>query len=502
MNGPIGSARRIIESLDDEAAVAIMYRMSSNEIEQLCVSSPVIAHRFCGEEDAPSMFGPSATLYVMLLRRDFGIARRVSDCAATILNARQNVAESMQRLFPASQDRNKEQIARMRSYYKIMYSDLRFPRVLYFEQLAQQRETWSFLGLYYVLTSWRGQTILYLKPTLDVVDQLAIHRTGINGANINTAAFVSDTVIGTHARLLRLTGVWTLLDRGLPIEQRFGLVLHAKADTDKEYYYHRTGDEGVVAFGDFNTLIAARPELADSPERITFLTRTGDMTAVEYSQDNQPDRILSIYFPNQVDEDIDFRFNVDSDYLTAVLEDEEGIFWLIMLYRSTLTDADFRDPPPHNVTRLLQKPSVISVRLGDLSRASSIRIKTVRLDEPGLPFSATVIVAIGDSDSEKMLLFRFVLLDNVPTLASTHLVTVIAGAEIRALGAVGTLVILRTHQSMRIDYYLGEFEYGPLPQGLYSCPDRYLNNFFTGETTRAPLASIAYDLQAIDNILE
>lgn len=121
---------RTLDSLPRLSTIAELSKLDYEDIGALCVASPLFQYVYCGDTVSGSggltelivanRVKRTDELWLMLLRRDFGIARTTAECRSPLPEMRVAIAASMERLFPSSVERNQDpgQIQKLAAVYR------------------------------------------------------------------------------------------------------------------------------------------------------------------------------------------------------------------------------------------------------------------------------------------------------------------------------------------------------------------------------------------------
>lgn len=121
---------RTLDSLPRLSTIAELSKLDYEDIGALCVASPLFQYVYCGDTVSGSggltdlivanRIKRTDEMWLMLLRRDFGIARKAADCRSPLPEMRVAIAASMERLFPSSTERNQDpgQIQKLAAVYR------------------------------------------------------------------------------------------------------------------------------------------------------------------------------------------------------------------------------------------------------------------------------------------------------------------------------------------------------------------------------------------------
>lgn len=157
------------ETLANLPTLEALARLDYSDIARLCRASPLFEYRYCGNVGAAgneqlneyivtARVAQTSDMWLMLLRRDFGMSRDAAQCKHPVRFMREAVARSMRTYFPADpvRDRDAAEIQKMAAVYR----ELRSLRVIPVNGVAEP----AYQGVNVTaLTMYNGVAVLFLS---------------------------------------------------------------------------------------------------------------------------------------------------------------------------------------------------------------------------------------------------------------------------------------------------------------------------------------------------
>lgn len=548
VDAAVRSRFRSFEELGRLPTLAQLSSLDYRDIQALCVASPVFEYVYCGGDrfsgsdelrEAVAYYQLRSTnaMWLMLLRRDFGISYNADECSAPVPELRAIVAGSMEEAFPNAGDNSAVRIRTLARYYQKLHS-ARFGRLELTSAIAaamgdnrQIVQAVAFAhGLFYALVYGALQpSALQMAPILHVLSPggaftdtqigAVLARSGptlnfrmrpdVQLAVMQVVGFHRDLRFGVGGRLDRRTFELTKAEfrqsRQLLFEDHFdtlqpALLLDAIGDNLSKRQFAQAERSDAAAYGTAVSRVLYRRGVIwvnDPAER--RLDNLGAKLAFYVDLFDADDSIGSTR---------PFFLAVDYEYFAApFVTGADGLFAFVLYRNAVVADYDLTaDTSTRRFADYLlekQLPGTLVLRrpLLDQPRGALFIWKAARVDEPGLPFSLAMLhvyrneqQAAVTTTNERRYTYAFYItwVESRGSVGDTAHLRVTAVFKLQTpaprpltaanfrttklLGAKGAVVYRQRDLAIRFDLYQRRYAIAADPGYEPLVRDRYLSN--------------------------